>query len=246
VRLTIEVRRTAVLIPSAEVTYSKEPIVATKSESTVDAVDLSDSTDYPAVMRSEDALLTVWTAWETLFATLSITTERFKAWKHRKAASDALFEGGADGNFQRLDPEDFVSGPVAALILAVLPSGAQPDVIWLRAVEMHAGTGLLGTSPPGWGLSMGVGFTQVEQVPDLLVPGTSRYETSESSRTVGFLRPSDIPADIVDGRAYVRAIGALAAEIRSLRASEMNVDPAERSVVILSDADVAAMDAEIG
>ena len=216
------------------------------TESAANAVDLSDSTEYPVVMRSEDALLQVWLDWELLFATYSITTERFKTWKHRKGASDALFDGGSDGNFTRLEPGDFLAGPVAALILSALPSGGSPDVIWLRAVEMASGSGLLGTSGPGWGLSMTVGYTMNEQVPDLLVPGTSRWESSESSRNVGFLRPSDVPCDIEDGRAYVRAIGALGAEIRSLRASEMNVDPAERSTVVLSESDVAAMDAELG
>ena len=39
------------------------------TESAANAVDLSDSTEYPVVMRSEDALLQVWLDWELLFAT---------------------------------------------------------------------------------------------------------------------------------------------------------------------------------
>ena len=210
--------------------------------------ELSDTTEFPVIMRSLDALLAAWESmFELPFATYFKQTTIHKAYKHRKGASDALFDGGTNANWVRLDPDE-IRGSMALSVLNALPSeDARPDVIWVRACEMFAGSGLLGTSPAGWGMSVSVGYTQTEAAPDFLnLDGPPRYTVSESSRLVGYARPADVPADIEDGRAWVRGIGSLASEIREILADEQNVDPADQSAVVLSENDIAAMDAEIG
>ncbi len=169
-------------------------------------------------MRGVDALTIVWSEQvEQVIYTHLVDVDRLTSQKKRSQLANEMYTAKVEGGQTKAIN--------SRLLSMLLPDENDEGTIFISTAEMGGAPFLKQGMTPGVGLVIGASFDETLTGRDM-VTGDEVVTHKKRNKSIGFIRPDDIPADYTaDG--WLTSIGMLAKEIEKATRIEIQYVPAE-------------------